>query len=329
MLFVASCSKDDRTDNTNPAGGGQPTLAKISFAYDKPTLTRGATVASDAENAIYDIDVYMFLADGAFARHLTPADYTTAPADEGRATELTLTDNLLADYAGRQVFFYFVANNVASTGGPHITGFSGADEAEFRELLCNPAPLSTKPWDTDKSAPIVVDAAQRIGLLMTGRSQTILLSGERTETVRLKRRVARFDVYNLHKTENVLINTYYVSNAATCAPLFGTSAVASVPTYKSIGLINDRPTNFDAEGYHNGAFYLYPTTLEYLESEGDVPSPDKTSITINAQYKNVKKLFSVNSNIDIEANKRYIIKFDGSSFGLEGGTGDWEEGGSN
>ncbi|MDL2319838.1 hypothetical protein LJC45_01755 [Alistipes sp. OttesenSCG-928-B03] len=314
-LLAASCSKN--TDLSDNAPADNPSGAQIAFTYANPTAaTRAAgdpVAASDAEKAIYDMDVFMFLADGTFVRQLTAADYTLADSGAG-TTSLTLTDALLAQYGGQRAVFYFVANNVASTGGVHIASFDGTSEDQFRELLTAPAPISTLPWAVGLPVPISV-AAGTHGMLMTGRSDAITLAGKRTETITLKRRAARFDVINPGIADGISIDTYFISDAPTQAPLFANSATAPALEYKSIESIWEYQENFDAAGCHSGAFYLYPTTL------------DKTVITIQVRNSaNLRRIYTVESDIAIEANKRYTIEFTGTDFIVGGDIPDWQEG---
>ena len=315
LAALTACNK--APDNPDPGTGTPPAeVPALTFTYANPlgAATYSGTVpASAAEKVVRDLDVFLFLADGTFVCRLTEAtDYTSE--NNGETTTLTLSPELLSAHAGQEAVFYFVANNNASTGGKHIAAFSGT-EAEFADLPTSPLPPSNNPYTPHLAQNIALNPSTG-GLLMTGRSNPIRFVGRRTETVTLKRRTARFDIQNHNWEDGLAIDNVFISQAAVQAPLFGHAPVSHAFATRSTEAIwGPDPWDYNEQGIAESWFYLYPTDL------------GTTEITIQVRNSNNEyKYYRVDSDIDIEANKRYRLIYRDDAFVVTD-TGDWGEGG--
>ena len=302
---LAACSKG--SDDTGPDNDGPA----LTFTYANPlgATYSGTVKASAAEKVIRDMDVFMFLADGTFVCRLTEAtDYTSE--NNGEMTRITLLPSLLEPYSGQEAVFYFVANNAASTGGKHIAAFSGT-EAEFVDLRTSALGDGAQPGYAEN----ITIAPGTGGLLMTGKSGPILLKGKCTETVLLKRRTARFDIQNRNLNDNLFIENIFISNAAVQATLFSNSSAAHTIARKGTDVIwGPDPWDYDEQGIAESWFYLYPTDLGATEITIQVRNSD-----------NEYKYYHLDGDIDIDANKRYLLIYKDDSFVVGSGTGDWED----
>ena len=310
--LLAACSVE-REEGANGTKGPESGVS-LTFTYENPAagLSRVEPVpASDAEKAIRDMDVFMFLADGTFVRKLTAGDYS---AQNNSATStISVSKALVHQYVGQQAVFYFVANNAASTDGVHLDSFGGTTEAEFRELLTQP--LAESGYMPGKSVEIGITAGTG-GLLMTGRSNTITLAGTIRETIRLKRRVARFDLYLPVDPANIHVENFYITDAAVQATMFGNSSALHTIATRSVEPVwGPDDSDYDTQGYVRSVFYLYPTTLATTRIAIEVRNN-------NNQY----RIFTLDNDVlSIEANKRYTLIFDGNDLKVDSNTGDWEE----
>jgi len=310
-MFVACSKKPVET----PDGGDQnhnQNHSTLSFTYQSYTgAGTYAEIALNPEKVVRDLDMWMF-SGGAFVKQLVSGtDYTSTP--NGTMTTVTMTQAFVDTYIGQTLTFYFVGNNAASTGGTHVSTFSGT-ETDFADLLTSPLGSGTQPGYSGNITIIPGTG----GLLMTGKSAPIALFGQRSATIELKRRIARFDIKNPKPTQ-YRITEIFISDAKEQAAMFATgSGLAPIAT-RSLDKITG-PITADYDGtLARCAFYLYPTDLL------------TTTITIEVQYIGAaageKKMFTLaDTGVVIDANKRYILTLNPTDLTFTAKVDDYDEG---
>ncbi|MDL2319839.1 hypothetical protein LJC45_01760 [Alistipes sp. OttesenSCG-928-B03] len=290
---LASCGKDAVEDGATPDAAG----AALSFSFDKPVgnyVTYADPIASDSEWAINTLDAYVFnAADGTYKGKLATADYTSSVSE--RTTTITMSKTWMAANLGSTLRFYFVANNAASTDGAHIADAWTGTEAEFKALATNALAASTG-----------ADATKRVNiatpLLFSGVSSDIAVTASKiSETVNIKRRVARFDIVNEIPTRFV-IDRVLISDAREKGYIMADAGTGKSPadfnkvSMESVDVSGMTPVSDTGIDTYNSVFYTYPTQL------------DVTRITIMATLDSgAEAAWEIDATTQIEANKRYKL----------------------
>lgn len=317
-LLFAACGTNDVEPELQP-----DETALLTFTYiGSPAATRTVS-ALPTESIIYDMSIFVFrVADGSLAARLTAdTDYTQTTDETAHTTTLSLTRSFLAQYAGETLQFYFVANDMASKGGSHTADLdlNTLTASQLENKLT--ATLPDEDGQSDSMEELDLYLYDE-GVLMTAKSSPIRLAGKHEETIKLVRRVARFDLYNLNP-DIYRLKEIYISAAPLAGALFGTGQAVSVPGVKGYTPISG-PTasEYDTDHLFKGAFYLYPTTLSEGNTEIVVRVQRITDNPVTTAYCRVKGTTA------IQANKRYILKFNEAdlTFTVGNSTGDWQNG---
>lgn len=279
-LLYASCS-----DNTDPNGGEIGGEGSITFTL--PGANTGSItyadppVASEDENKLDALNIYVFDSDSKLEKIFRTGDIVFGGVGDAR----TATVDLTGREGGKS--FYFLGNADNKSADLDKLNVGVTTKTEFVEAI------------TDRNVEI-----PKTPLIMSG-STTI--ANVQTPTndekkVTLKRRVARFDVFNDDDETNFEIKDILIANANQRTYLFP-EATKSPP--KTIETGNLPTVNFDGitganEGETHSVFYLYPTTL----------GPDKTQISFEGIFNNESRIYNLNmtDDVEIEPNKRYILR---------------------
>ena len=323
--LAVSCSKEP----TDSGGSGNGAKTSLSFTYPRPAVnattgvdpvTRATVPASELEKAVYDLSVFAFGEDGTFVGELTAAggDYTEILRHETQTIELSRA--FLSEHYGRTLTFYFVANNVASKGGPHATAadLASMTATEFGNSLCAELPVSNGKSDPLEDLRFYNYHANGIyeGLLMTAHTEPVLLAGRKAEQITLTRRTARFDVRNDFKDTHEL-SEIYVTQAPVNGLLFGSGRQTVPPALRDYRMMyGPWGDEYDAANEYSGWFYLYPCTLGRGATE--------IELLVTRLADNATAYARLKGTTTIDANKRYTLVFNAvdMTFTLEGGKGD-------
>ena len=329
MLGFASCSKE-----LNSGGGDQdaPGGFQLTVQASKGVLTY-ADIATAPEWDFGSVDVYIFkrnaTGDGLLlgtTADFVPTSISGVATKDGtvtltsKATWLTEIEPALA--TDRYVNAYFVGNNEAANlfGGAAQVAPTKlvTTEKEFIESLTIEQLDGGSGFAQQLESPLLFSASHmalpvpEVGVINT--------------TITLKRREARFDIVNINQ-DDLKVLEVHVTNANTQGFVFGnaTGQIAGVDIpipSSSLEIVNvaGAPYTVDdplgLQSLMPSVFYLYPTQL----GEGD------TEIHIAATLNGVPKLFEVQSNARIEANKRYKLVFDIVSMVFKVVVADYDEG---
>lgn len=279
-MLLLSCSKDPVQPN-----GTDPQDQSLTFLFEgmgKGALTYG--IATDLENQVDDLDVYMFeysaTQDGAFKKKFVTGEYTLTKS----GTQHTLKIENILSYGSADKTFYFVANATPTTD----LDATGLTEKQFAELL-------TEEVDATSGKAELLTAP----LLFTGKTASaVKVNATSAQTVPMKRRVARFDIVNPY--DNFVIEKVFVSDAKLQGFAFGNALNTASVTFNSASLqeiIVDDPTCYetiDTERIAQHVFYTYPTKM------------GETTIAIQANLDGKgSQLYYVESDLEIKPNYRY------------------------
>ena len=301
---LASCSKD----NTIVEGGGDNSLAAVSFTFEKPqdSFVTYADIASANEWNIATLDVYAAV-DGNVTKLTETTHYTKV--DGTREYTITMAAAWVNANIGKSAKFYFVGNDASSTSGAHTSLSAAATAVALQDAMSN-----TLGQTAGKYNLIEADGTTK-NLLFSEEVVVANIMGKVQVTGQLKRRMARFDIENTIETALVITNIK-VSNARANGLIFknGTDAGAVLGSHVDIA----GPTAYDATTkLAESVFYLYPTQL------GDATGTT-TEIVLEATLNGTPQTFRVNSTENIVANKRYILTFDENTLTFKLTVEDWE-----
>lgn len=312
MFGFTSCSEE--IDNGINDGKTSDSAVQFSFTLPKSSFVTYSGIANEAEWAIKSLDIYAFDNDGKMVgtdKLASGADYTATTASGSTTTTVTMTADWVTANLNKTITFYFVGNDPTHMAGNHIDVAANSTEAKFKEQL-------TKTLSNELGSDGLVVNLEP-DLLFSGVSSPVQMkSGTKIkETVTMKRREARFDIVN-PVPEKVAITEVVVLNAKKQAHIFSTAVSnVDIPT-GNLGKINGpATTDYDITGSESIAtsvFYLYPTNLT------------STKIILKATVDGVNTLFEINSNIAIDANKRYKLVLNESTLDFTVETVDYEEG---
>lgn len=259
-LLMASC-----TEETEPVGpdvsGGTPAGREISFVF--PGTARGEVpytkaIASEAENGLQTLDIYVFTEDTLSAKTPKPMLLEEIYRSDGTGTEEkgfalgTSADAKTAKISvspGENKSFYFVAN---SRGERSLDGveLNVTDTTAFRKLM------------TNKQEGLLA-----CPLLMSAVCDTTMSTVKGNIKVSLTRRVARFDISNDALATKFVIQKIGLENVPQWGPIFpgtgyATERLAKLPVIDFSSLENSNA------GETYSVFYLYPLSEAEMTKSG-------------------------------------------------------------
>ena len=340
---LASCSKD--VNHENGADGGL--VATFTLQTPKGAFVTYAGIAEGEEWTVNNVDIYAFDKNAGTMigtdKLAAGTDYEVTSASGAATTTIKVNASWLSANVGKEVYFYFVGNDVAGAGGaikaPHVDASKNAIAA-FEAQVTKALAIDGDP----KMTEII-----RTPLLFSAKSELITIQGRQQAKATLTRREARFDIVNAYAAEALplVVEAIQISNAPRSGKIFadgGTETVnfASIdgtlftmPAYSSTlaaGKYGDYWQETDAQGAttyrYKSAFYLYPTTL----GEGAA----HTQIVIKATMNGVTEYYTRATKDalgvaipepEIVANYRYTLVLNPLSLTFDIVRADYEEGG--
>lgn len=294
-LLMASCSEDN--DPFNAGGGeGQTGARELTFVF--PGTAQGvvpyAVTASEAENELKTLDIYVFGVDSMkTARPMVLEEIFRS----GQGYDLTTNGDAktakISVPAGNQKAFYFVAN-----AREHLS----LDSVELH--VTDTATFKTKMSNTLKghiACPMLMSA-------MVDMPDVATEVAKGNIDVTLTRRVARFDIQNNSETSNFVISEVVLADVPGNAPLFPIAGYKA-PLVPKVPVIDFSAMKNSNAGVTNSVFYMYPIDKDNVNKVGF--SLVGTSLVMNApQVLDVefKSYTDKTKTIDIEANNRYLVQ---------------------
>lgn len=297
-LLMASCSDDN--DPFNAGGGeGQAGTRELTFVF--PGTAQGvvpyAVTASEAENELKTLDIYVFGVDSMKAAKPMVLEEIFR---SGQGYELTTAADAktakISVPAGNQKAFYFVANArehlSLDSVELHVT-----DTATFKKKMSNTLKghitcpmLMSATVDMPDVATTLKDAAAGTGI-----------------QVELTRRVARFDIKNNSETSNFVVSKVALANVPGNVPLFPIAGYEA-PLVPKLPVIDFSAMKNSNAGVTNSVFYLYPYEMT-TGTEVGFSLVGMNLVTNAAQVLDVEfKEYKTGKVVNIEANNRYLVE---------------------
>ena len=302
-LLMASCSDDN--DPFTGGGGSNAALSRqLTFVF--PGTAQGvvpySAAASEAENALETLDIYVFGEDTLDAKGPMVLEEIFR---SGQGYELSTNGDAktatISAPAGNNKAFFFVAN-----GREHLSLDSlvlhETDTTAFKQKMSN-------TLKGHIACPMLMSAQVNMPDVAT------TLAGGNSVDVTLVRRMARFDIQNNSETSNFVIQTVVLDNVPANVPLFPMEKY-DAPVLEKLPIIDFTALANSNAGEVNSVFYLYPTT-KTSGADGLILSlAGKDLVTNAAQVLPVEfKNYRTEEVITIEANNRYLIQVEDLGFG--------------
>lgn len=372
LLIFGSCSKSDISINENDGTDTEGTenitrneKREIQLVLDnklntKPDVTRANTgpIASDSENQIVSMDIYMFGSeqedgDYTFLEHLA---YRSNQSSVEGATPFDLipnADNTAVSTAvlnvtkGLYVKLYCVTNQPDLFMLPAVK--NTYPDAIFTKLQLDAKGETTKI--TTKGVPTEKDFQDKYLLRVLTRQAAILdfplpmvgnVAGpidltNMSETARLQtnlkltRAVARFDIENNSEKSGLLINSIGMEEGNATTTMFPMKP-QTAPNGKKIKYPEREFDDKDIinTGGRKSAYYSYAASKEaclLLKGKYKTVNGEFINVTYKVPFNNIKDKEGVE--VAVQPNHRYTIKIneaDPYEVKLEITIADWEEG---
>lgn len=277
-LFV-TCSDDNEIESI---GGKDGDISFIIPGIRKAAETY-APIASDDENLLTQLTIYMFNDVSGKLEKIFRADQITIKEEDKTNHSATIN---LTRRSGKKTFFFVInGEDVSDELKQVIEGVTPM--SEFVEII------------TDKHTQM-----PKIPLLMSGKTtiDQVETPTEDERKVKIRRRLARFDIENDSDDTNFEIQKIYVSKGNLRTYLF--SDASGTPP-KRIEIANFTAIDFSTfddanKGHTPSVFYIYPTTL----------GAGKTDISFEGKFQGEVRMYNLHldKDVNIEPNTRYIIK---------------------
>ncbi|MDH6303920.1 uncharacterized protein (TIGR02145 family) [Parabacteroides sp. PF5-5] len=309
LMLAPSCSQEELP--SLQGGGGVSSEGAITFRFQgkKQIKSYSTPIASENENAIDSLEIYMFNDRSAIGEsNILQKVFRVGSTDLSQQdTDLTAT----IDVTGRtgKHIFYFVANGKGNASSLESADAGSTTEADFLERLSD---VQSGLLET----PLLMTACHKIENVETPK--------EEDKKVTLLRRVARFDIVNDATHTNFTIDRIFIRKANLQGYIFGDAT--GIPVQKLLtdnlpeieyGKMEDANTAVSFESL----FYLYPTEM----AEG------KSMISFEGTFMGERRIYNLKNDQQIEANKRYVLKVkkvDENKIDLEISVDDWTDGSS-
>lgn len=346
-LGATSCSNDEpgggqKTDPT--AGTRNEIQIQFSGTGESQEYTKASTIASESENKIDKLSVYLFASptgtDGTYVYMETWTEGTAYDAanpstdfkiqDSGTAKKASIYPN---ERKGLPHLKLFCVVNNGSVGNPTDGRFYDAANAEMLQTL-TPVTVdadgnvtNTPTTETDfklsytrfmKNVANTDEDIINTPLLMTGSGQVKISGSMSLVNITLKRAVARFDIENTTAKSQLTITKITLAQARKSASLWGITPTAvadkatDLMTYASVDYTTKANANL---GLTESALYVYPGIKEdesYLIIEGTFKSPITTQpvpVTYHVPVAKTAETPGATAEfIPIKANSRYKLR---------------------
>ena len=356
MLLLAlaglgsSCTNEDGTEGVTPSGDPSEIQLVFSGSGEEEEYTKA--IASDSENKISKLDVYLF---GAASASTNDADYHYI--ETWKMTEATPTGyQFILQPSGSSWTASIKPNELK--GLPYLTLVCVANQDKLFDADGNNfAALDVVTTDADgaiQTAGTTLDAFKaaytakmtdpvadfiKTPLAMTGTGTTKISGSVSKVAITLKRIVARFDIDNTTATSQLTIEKVSMGKGRSNGSLFGatlTDATAGdLVTYKDVDFTGENAN----QGTLESAIYVYPNIPgdeSFLIIKGKYKSPstgEQIAVTYNIPVVKTPadaKPDDPANYIAINANSRYKLRITDvtesniySTFEVE----DWTSGG--
>lgn len=346
-LLLTACSSENLVTPATGDGEGSDGSRRevlLSFKNKLSTVKTKVPIATEEENYIHSLDIYVFGSESEATGYTFQElyyyrdDASTVPGDWAHSFNLTTSDAdnsmstaLLKLSKGLYVKLYCVVNRTklyATDGGGAVTEYTtwqpitqtapGAlenvvtagvpTEADFLKLhscLIDPAGNTE---DDILNTPLPM-----VGYYTTPVDLTDFSSSARTQlSFKLNRMVARFDVVNNAEESKFTLESVSMVNGRKGSSLFPIKAWGTAPadliTYPERAV--DAATQVEGNATTKGAFYVWPSPKDdegYLVLKGKYAANKTENLDVSYKVPFKQEVNGVGSYIEVSHNHRYTI----------------------
>lgn len=293
LALLAGCSQNELGIDDTPTGGAQGKEIRLVFSGGGESQEYTRTIASESENQIDNLDIYVFAAtaDGGDYQYL---EKWTAAADDNTAAKTFKLSGAGTDRKASifptelkgipNLKLYCVANSTTlyQSDGTAIAPLTAVTTNAATGAIENPG---TKAVDFEKyftAKLLPTGTALGTPLVMTGSGTTKILGNIATVNIELKRRVSRFDIDNESAKTGLIIESVSLGNGRNQSTVMpGTLADLSVP---------DRATSLIQYPTAEGSYLMLPKANQGVTESALYTYPlkdtDKAFLIIKGKYQN-------------------------------------------
>lgn len=304
-ILFAGCQKSDEEPNNLPPGKG-----KVIFNLHTPGtfLTRGADVDGENGGAKDKIAFYQFNKEGKYEQRYV-LNYAVATSVNENNNTRSYSLELTSSTKGEKRFIIVESENESN--------FPSMSESNTINDLLNSKTIAE---NGKLNPPFVMSNVKTDGKEYVTVAD--IESPENQVNVKLKRRVARFDLLNDPTESGVVIDKVYIKNRYTqglIGDVSGNAGNISVDMLEipAADLANDRKS-----------FYLYPTQLTSILDQNEKTVVWATTKLANTNTAGPTLYLNLASDINVEANYLYQLntKRIAGSAGFDISVEEWKDG---
>lgn len=338
LLLAASCSSGDEPtgEGTGPVDGSAGKELRLVFGGSGESTEYTRSIASELENKIDKLDIYVFAAQNGSNDYQYLETWTSGDKDDTTAktfvlqgagtsrkasiypTELKGVPNLRIYCVANCPKRYDAAGAEAAAMTPVVTDAgtgavttAGTLSTVFEATLAETMIAADKPGAAPLETPLV----------MSGRGDTRILGNIATVNIELKRRVARFDVDNDASKTGLVIESISMGNGRANATVMPAAALPVLTEDERKTKLIEYPASADFkllplanQGVTPSALYTYPadkTDKAYLIIKGAYQNPMQPTPVPVTYYLDITTLNPADNKpqfIDVKANTRYTLR---------------------
>lgn len=304
-ILFAGCQKSDEEPNNLPPGKG-----KVIFNLHTPGtfLTRGADVDGENGGTKDKIAFYQFNKEGKYEQRYV-LNYAVATSVNENNNTRSYSLELTSSTKGEKRFIIVESGNESN--------FPSMSESNTINDLLNSKTIAE---NGKLNPPFVMSNVKTDGKEYVTVAN--VESPENQVNVKLKRRVARFDLLNDPTESGVVIDKVYIKNRYTqgfIGDVSGNAGNISVDMLEipAADLANDRKS-----------FYLYPTQLTSILDQNEKTVVWATTKLANTNTAGPTLYLNLASDINVEANYLYQLntKRIAGSAGFDISVEEWKDG---
>ena len=336
-LLAASCSSED---GLNGDGGGQqrPGTAgkelRLVFGGSGESAEYTRSIASESENKIERLDIYVFAATNGSTDYQYLETWTSADKDNtagkqfvlqgaGTSRKASIFPTELKGVPNLRLYCVANAPTLYQADGTAITPMTPIQTDATTGTVTTPGTLSsvfegylTKTME----AADIPGTPLQTPLTMSGSGETRILGNIATVNIELKRRVARFDVDNDASKTGLIIESIALGNGRANTTLMP-SVLPVIPDADRKTTLIEYPASADFkllplanQGVTPSALYTYPadkTDKAYLIIKGQYQNPMQPTpvpVTYNLDITKLGIDGATPEYIDVKANTRYTLR---------------------
>lgn len=334
-LIAAACSSEDglNGDGTGKNSGTEGKELRLVFGGSGESTDYTRSIASELENKIDRLDIYVFAAANGSADYQYLETWTSADKDitadkkfvlqgAGTSRKASIFPTELKGVPNLRLYCVANAPTLYNAGGTAITPMTPIQTDATTGTITNTGTLATAfeayLTETMKSAANLGDPL-KTPLVMSGSGDTRILGNIATVNIELKRRVARFDVDNDASKTGLIIESITLGNGRTNTTLMP-SILPVFPDDERKTKLIEYPASADFkllplanQGVTPSALYTYPADKSdkaYLIIKGQYQNPmQPTPVPVTYNLDITKPGGGgVPEFIDVKANTRYTLR---------------------